>query len=157
MFSPLPPWAGERGVIREDKDVISALAPLAAAPRFARAVAGVLSHASSWGRIAGVHVHIWPAAEQVKEGDVIIVDGGETTTFFAEELAGKENITVITNSVPVFEALSNQSGITLISTGGSLRRATETLIGPTAEAALRELRADKLFLDVSRDVHILRD
>ncbi|HEX9074939.1 MAG TPA: hypothetical protein VF932_04135, partial [Anaerolineae bacterium] len=89
------------------------------------------------------------AAEQVKEGDVIIVDGGETTTLFAEELAGKENITVITNSVPVFEALSNQPGITLISTGGSLRRSSESLIGPTAEAALRELRADKLFLDVT--------
>jgi DeoR/GlpR family transcriptional regulator of sugar metabolism len=89
------------------------------------------------------------AAEQVKEGDVIIVDGGETTTLLAEELAGKENITVITNSVPVFEALSNQPGITLISTGGSLRRATESLIGPTTEAALRELRADKLFLDVT--------
>ena len=37
----------------------------------------------------------------------------------------------------------------LISTGGVLRQSSETLIGPTAEATLRELRADKLFLAVA--------
>jgi DeoR/GlpR family transcriptional regulator of sugar metabolism len=89
------------------------------------------------------------AAEQVQPGDVIMIDGNELTTLLAEELQQRENITVITNSVPAFEALSNQPGITLISTGGSLRRSSETLLGPTAEAALRELRADKLFLAVS--------
>ncbi|MCL5951197.1 MAG: substrate-binding domain-containing protein [Chloroflexi bacterium] len=88
------------------------------------------------------------AAGQVQPGDVVLIDGSELTTLLAEELGQKENITVITNSVPVFEALSNAPGITLISTGGSLRRSSETLIGPTTEAALRELRADKLFLAV---------
>ncbi len=34
---------------------------------WARAVAGVLSRAPAWGRIAGVHVHIWPSPEQVKD------------------------------------------------------------------------------------------
>jgi DeoR family transcriptional regulator, fructose operon transcriptional repressor len=89
------------------------------------------------------------AAEQVQPGDVILIDGNELTTLMAEELQQREGITVITNSVPAFEALSNQPGITLISTGGSLRRSSETLLGPTAEGALRELRADKLFLAVS--------
>lgn len=89
------------------------------------------------------------AAEQVRSGDVILIDGSELTTLLAEELNGRVGITVITNSVPVFEALSTQPGITLISTGGSLRRSSEVLIGPTTEAALRELRADKLFLAVT--------
>ncbi len=89
------------------------------------------------------------AAEQVRPGDVILIDGGEATTLLAEELAHREDLTVITNSVPVFEALSIQPAITLISTGGSLRRSSETLNGPTTEAALRELRADKLFLSVT--------
>jgi DeoR/GlpR family transcriptional regulator of sugar metabolism len=89
------------------------------------------------------------AAEQVQPGDVILVDGGQVTTFLAEELANKENITVITNSVPVFDILRDQRAITLISTGGLLRHTSQTLIGPTAEVALRELRADKLFLSVA--------
>jgi DeoR/GlpR family transcriptional regulator of sugar metabolism len=89
------------------------------------------------------------AAEQVRPGDVVLVDGGQVTTWLAEELAKKEDITVITNSAPVFESLRNTPGVTLISTGGILRQSSETLVGPTAEAALRELRADKLFLAVT--------
>lgn len=86
------------------------------------------------------------AAEQVRPGDVVLVDGGQVTILLAEELAKKEDITVITNSVPVFDSLRDTPGVTLISTGGILRHSSETLVGPTTEAALRELRADKLFL-----------
>ncbi|MGE5139498.1 MAG: substrate-binding domain-containing protein, partial [Rudaea sp.] len=89
------------------------------------------------------------AAAQVQPGDVLIIDGSEVTTYLAEELANKENLTVITNSVPIFLTLRNQPNITLLSTGGSLRRASDTLIGATAEAALAGLRADKLFLAVT--------
>ncbi|MGB8646925.1 MAG: DeoR family transcriptional regulator [Anaerolineae bacterium] len=89
------------------------------------------------------------AAAQVQPGDVLVIDGSEVTLYLAEELANKENITVITNSVPVFQALRNQPNISIISTGGSLRRSSDTLIGPTAETALAGLRADKLFLAVT--------
>jgi DeoR/GlpR family transcriptional regulator of sugar metabolism len=89
------------------------------------------------------------AASLVHAGDVLMIDGSEVTTFLAEALTSHKNITVITNSVPVFLALRACPSVTLISTGGSLRRPSETLIGPTAETALRELRADKLFLSVS--------
>jgi DeoR family fructose operon transcriptional repressor len=58
-------------------------------------------------------------------------------------------ITVITNSMAVFDALRDQPGIHLIVTGGLLRHESQILIGPTVESALRELRADKLFLAVS--------
>jgi DeoR family fructose operon transcriptional repressor len=89
------------------------------------------------------------AAEQVKPGDVLLVDSGQITTFLAEALSEKQDITVITNSIPVFEVLRDTQGITLILTGGMLRQSSEMLIGPTAEAGLRELRADKLFLAVT--------
>lgn len=89
------------------------------------------------------------AAEQVQPGDVLLINGGQLTICLAEELTTKENITVITNSIPVFDILRDRPNITLISTGGVLRHPSETLIGPTAEAALRELRADKLFLAVT--------
>ncbi len=89
------------------------------------------------------------AAQQVQPGDVILIDSGQMTTYLAEELIHTEKITVITNSIAVFDLLKDNAGITLISTGGLLRRTTDTFVGSTAETALRELRADKLFLVVA--------
>ncbi len=89
------------------------------------------------------------AAEQVQSGDVVLIDSGQIMTYLAQELAHRQNLTLITNSIPVFDTLKNNPDITLISTGGLLRHASNTLIGPTVEAALRELRADKLFLVVT--------
>ena len=73
----------------------------------------------------------------------------EISRFLAEELKQKKGFTVITNSVDVFETLNRTPGIILISTGGAVRFSTQALVGPTAEVALKELRADKLFLMVS--------
>jgi len=67
----------------------------------------------------------------------------------AEELKQKKDITVITNSVIVFDTLNRTPGITLISTGGVVRFSSQMLVGPTAEGALKEIRAAKLFLMVS--------
>jgi DeoR family fructose operon transcriptional repressor len=62
---------------------------------------------------------------------------------------GKPDLTVITNSTVVLKILEQDPQIQLISTGGALRRSSQVFVGPTAEGALRELRADKLFLSVS--------
>ncbi len=89
------------------------------------------------------------AGRLVNPDDVVLIDGGEATTYLAEALARKSGITVITNSMPVIDALRSQPGIALISTGGLLRHESQTLTGPTTEIVLRELRADKLFLAVT--------
>lgn len=89
------------------------------------------------------------AAALVESGDVVLVDGGPIAVYLAEELKQKKEITVVTNSVIVFDILNRTPGITLISTGGAVRYNSQTLVGPTAEGALRELRADKLFLMAS--------
>jgi DeoR/GlpR family transcriptional regulator of sugar metabolism len=89
------------------------------------------------------------AASLVETGDVVLVDGGAIAPYLAGELKQKTGITVITNSVIVFEILNRAPGITLISTGGVVRYSSQLLVGPTAEGALKELRADKLFLMVS--------
>ena len=89
------------------------------------------------------------AATLVEADDVVLVDGGPIAPYLAEELKQKKGITVITNSVVVFDILNRAPGITLISTGGVVRYSSQMLVGPTAEGALKELRADKLFLMVS--------
>jgi len=89
------------------------------------------------------------AATLIDTGDVVLMDGGPIALYLAEELKLKNDLTVITNSVAVFDALNHTPNIILISTGGTLRISTQMLVGPTAEGALKELRADKLFLMVS--------
>ena len=89
------------------------------------------------------------AAGLVAQGDAILLDAGTTTAYLAEALSGVSGITVITNSTRVVEILRDRPGITLLATGGLVRPGTEALSGPTAELALRELRADKLFLTAS--------
>jgi DeoR/GlpR family transcriptional regulator of sugar metabolism len=89
------------------------------------------------------------AASLVEAGDVVLIDGGPIARYLAEELKQKKEITVITNSMVVLDTLNRTDGITLISTGGVLRYSSQLLVGPTAEGALKELRADKLFLMVS--------
>jgi DeoR/GlpR family transcriptional regulator of sugar metabolism len=89
------------------------------------------------------------AASIIEPGNVVLIDGGPIAAYLAGELKQKKDITVITNSVIVFDILNHTTGITIISTGGTLRDSSQTLVGPTAEGALKELRADKLFLMVS--------
>jgi DeoR/GlpR family transcriptional regulator of sugar metabolism len=89
------------------------------------------------------------AAKMVEPGDVILIDGGPLATHLAEALLEKEGVTVITNAIPVFEILRANPELTLILTGGAYRYSSQVLVGPTAEGALRELRADKLFLTVT--------
>ena len=89
------------------------------------------------------------AASLVETGDVVLVDGGPIAHYLAEELKQKKEITIITNSLVVFDIINPTAGITLVSTGGVVRYTSQVLVGPTAEGALKELRADKLFLMVS--------
>ncbi len=89
------------------------------------------------------------AASEVREGDVILIDSAPITGYLAEALKDRRNVTVITNSISVFETLRGNPELTLILTGGQFDPETEALVGPTAEASLGELRADKLFLAVT--------
>jgi DeoR/GlpR family transcriptional regulator of sugar metabolism len=94
------------------------------------------------------------AAELVKEGETIAIDAGTTTAQMAAALVGRQNITVITNSLRVLNHLCNSPGITVISTGGSVStavneepgRADPCLVGPLAEATLRRFRPNKAFM-----------
>ena len=86
------------------------------------------------------------AAQEVEPGDVVLIDGGPIAGYLAEELRRHRDITVVTNAQRVFDILSDSPSITLISTGGALRRSTQVLVGPTTEATLGQLRVDKLFL-----------
>jgi DeoR/GlpR family transcriptional regulator of sugar metabolism len=89
------------------------------------------------------------AARYVYEGDTIILDSGRTTAYLARALRDRQGITVITNSLAVVDELRGAAGITLVTCGGLVRRETNALVGPSAEATFHDLRADKAFLAVT--------
>lgn len=87
------------------------------------------------------------AARMVKEGQVVILDSGTTTTAIARALRGFQNLTIITNSVNIAAELAGTT-LDVIMTGGTLRKNSFSLVGPIAEETLRHLNADLLFLGV---------
>ena len=87
------------------------------------------------------------AARMVKEGQVVILDSGTTTTEIARALRDFENLTIVTNAVNIAAELAG-STLEVILTGGTLRKNSFSLVGPIAEETLRRLNADILFLGV---------
>jgi len=93
------------------------------------------------------------AAEKVKDGQVLILDSGTTTTAIARALRSFQHLTIITNAVNIAAELAG-TNVEVILTGGTLRNNSFSLVGPIAEETLRRLSADLLFLGVDGfDVH----
>jgi DeoR family transcriptional regulator of aga operon len=87
------------------------------------------------------------AAAMIRQGQVVILDSGTTTTAIAKACRHLKNLTIITNATNVAEELAGTS-VEVILTGGTLRRNSFSLVGPLAEESLHRLSADLLFLAV---------
>ncbi len=87
------------------------------------------------------------AAAMVKEGQVVILDSGTTTTAIARALRNFRKLTVVTNAVNIAAELAGTE-VEVILTGGNLRKNSFSLVGPVADETLRHLNADLLFLGV---------
>jgi DeoR/GlpR family transcriptional regulator of sugar metabolism len=88
------------------------------------------------------------AASLVGDGETIFIGSGSTTKEVARNLTGRQNITVITNAMPVINQLSQEEGITLIATGGFLEPSELSFIGHLTEHVLHELRPQKVFMGI---------
>lgn len=86
------------------------------------------------------------AAKMVKEGDTLILDSGSTTKLLAEQLVKMKNIAVITNSLPAATILIENTDITLVVCGGTVRHKTVSLHGSIAEYALKDVSANLMFV-----------
>ena len=85
------------------------------------------------------------AAQLVRDGETIVLDGGTTTSSMAPYLAARR-INVITNSLSVADYLADHSHSDVIVLGGALYRASKVMLGTPAQNALRQLNADKAFV-----------
>jgi DeoR/GlpR family transcriptional regulator of sugar metabolism len=87
-------------------------------------------------------------AELVRDGDVVLVDIGTTTSHLARALRGRE-VTVITSSLAVLDELGHDDTVELMLLGGVVRRNYRSLVGFLTEQAIRQVHADLLFLGTS--------
>jgi len=90
------------------------------------------------------------AADLVRPNETIILDSGTTTAEIAVRLkeVNIQPLTVITNALNISMELIDATGISVIVIGGLLRPISYSMVGPQAEASLKELHADRLFLAV---------
>jgi DeoR/GlpR family transcriptional regulator of sugar metabolism len=86
------------------------------------------------------------AASLVADKETVFLGSGTTVLEVARNLRDRKQLTVITNSLPVLNALAGLQGITVISLGGMLRESELSFIGHITEQALMEVRVDKVFM-----------
>jgi DeoR/GlpR family transcriptional regulator of sugar metabolism len=88
------------------------------------------------------------AASMIEDGEAVLLDIGTTTHRLAAQLHGRR-ITVLTSSLAVYEELAEDSAVELILLGGLVRRNYRSMVGFLTEDALRQVRADRVFLGAS--------
>jgi DeoR/GlpR family transcriptional regulator of sugar metabolism len=88
------------------------------------------------------------AARLVLDGETVFLGSGTTVLEVAHNLRSRRGLTVVTNSLPVINALVGLPEIHVIVVGGMLRDSELSFIGHIAEQALAEVRADKGIISV---------
>lgn len=86
------------------------------------------------------------AVSLIKDGDTVFLDASSSAFYLAMEILNLENITVITNSNIIVTELAKNENITVISTGGMLRRNSLSFVGPLTNTNIKNYNANKSFL-----------
>ena len=84
----------------------------------------------------------------IVNGDTVFIGSGTTTDFIGDYLDDKD-ISIVTNSLPIFEKLKDNPNFDLILIGGRYRVKTQTFVGQFANNLLREIKVSKAFIGVN--------
>jgi DeoR/GlpR family transcriptional regulator of sugar metabolism len=84
-------------------------------------------------------------AALVADGDAIFLDSSSTSLAIAHHLKLRRHVTVITNSLAVVQELMDAPDVTVVMTGGTLDRATASLVGAHGLDAVRPLHIRRGF------------
>ncbi|MEA2709034.1 MAG: hypothetical protein QOF78_1635 [Phycisphaerales bacterium] len=88
------------------------------------------------------------ARKLVQPGETILLDGGTTTFYLAEELIGLP-LQIVTNSLPIANLFLNDENVELVLTGGLMYPRYGVLLGPGAESAISTIHAKSMFFSVA--------
>lgn len=89
------------------------------------------------------------AASLIQEGETIVLDIGTTVFEIAKNIKNKQNLVVLSNSLPVLNELEACKDIQVYSMGGQLQPAMHALTGSIAEHTLNNYFVDKAFIGVA--------
>lgn len=87
-------------------------------------------------------------SQLIQDGETIILTGGTTTLEVAKHLRDHKQLTIITNSLLIMNALADAPQPTIIMLGGVFRPSEMSFIGHLTEQAIAELRADKVIMGI---------
>jgi len=82
----------------------------------------------------------------IEDGDHIMLDASSTAVYIAKHLKHKKNLTLITNSLEILLELSDVTGWKILSTGGTLREGSLSLVGYQAEKMISTYHVDKAII-----------
>jgi DeoR/GlpR family transcriptional regulator of sugar metabolism len=88
------------------------------------------------------------AKKLVQPGETVLIDGGTTTYYFAQELIGQP-LQIVTNSLPIANLFFNDENVELILTGGLTYPRYGVLLGPTAEQVISSIHTKTMFFSVA--------
>ena len=92
------------------------------------------------------------AAATVEDGMTIAIGAGTTTTELARHLHARSSITVVTNSISVFQELTGPTAdgasAPVVYLSGGVRTPSDALVGPVADGAIASFRVDATYLGV---------
>lgn len=89
------------------------------------------------------------AVKLIQPGQVVILDAGTTPLEVAHRIPHETQITAVTNSPPVAQALAEHPYIDVVMVGGSLVKDSLAVVGATAVETLKTVRADLCILGVA--------
>jgi DeoR/GlpR family transcriptional regulator of sugar metabolism len=84
----------------------------------------------------------------VHPAETVLLDGGTTVFYLAQELLGLP-LQIVTNSLPIANLFLNDERVELILTGGLMYPRYGVLLGPTAEKMLATIHTKTMFLSVA--------
>jgi DeoR/GlpR family transcriptional regulator of sugar metabolism len=92
------------------------------------------------------------AAQMIRNGQVVILDGGTTALQVAMNLPYSLRATILTTALPIASALADYEHLDVFVVGGQLFRHSPVMVGAAAVKELQGVRADLCFLGV-RSLH----
>ena len=88
------------------------------------------------------------AATLIEQGGVIFADASSTALHLCEYIKPSDDLTVVTNGLPLFNALVGE-GINAILTGGNLIENSQAFVGGVAKRSISAFNADLMFFSSS--------
>ena len=137
-------YLDEAGLLRRTHGGAIQLEPMLYEPfrRLSSFVARAQVHASEKQRIG------LTAAGMIKDGEIVVMSAGTTTTQVGRNIHGRKGVTIVTNAINIAMELSHRLDLKIMITGGSLNQNLFALFGDSGIASVNEMFYDWAFIGV---------